>query len=393
VSKMGTMAANLVIGGGLAGGMAALRLAVAGRDVVLLEKEARPHHKVCGEFLSPEAVEYLRQAGVDPLCLGAARIRGLRLSAKNSVVETELPFTALSLSRSVLDESLLARAEEMGCRVLRGTSAERLTQSHDAWTVELGGGERLNARSVFLATGKHDMRGWNRAPGAHNDLVGFKLHWRLAPQQTESLREFMELFLFCGGYGGLALVEEDVANLCLVVRRSELRCLGGWSELLAALISENRQMRQRLEGAKALWERPLAISSIPYGYLSGRPEGVWCVGDQAAVIPSFTGDGMSIALHSGALAAEMYVSGASAAQYHRALESQLKRGMWLATLLSRSMVTDVGRALAPVGLSLMPNAMGWIARATRIPEGALLSVPTQKRAPRSEMPTETAIRQ
>jgi flavin-dependent dehydrogenase len=373
VKPVKATAENLVIGGGLAGGMAAMRLADAGRDVVLLEKEARAHHKVCGEFLSPEAVEYLRQAGVDPISLGAARIRLLRLSVKNSVVETDLPFIALSLSRCVLDEALLSRAEEAGCCVRRGVSAERLTQSNEMWIAELGGGETLRAGSVFLATGKHDLRGWNRSPGAHNDLVGFKMYWRLAPAQTGALRDFMELFLFRGGYGGLALVEGDAANLCLVVRRAELRRLGGWNDVLAALLAENRQMRLRLEGANPLWERPLAISSIPYGYLSGRPEGVWCVGDQAAVIPSFTGDGMSIALHSGALAAEMYVSGASAAQYHRALETQLKRGMSLATLLSRSMVTDVGRALAPVGLSLMPNAMGWIARATRIPDGALVS--------------------
>jgi len=385
VSRVGSTSENLVIGGGLAGGVAAIRLAGAGRDVVLLEKEARPHHKVCGEFLSPEAVEYLRQAGVDPLSLGAARIRLLRLSVKNSLLETELPFTALSLSRCVLDEALLVRAEEMGCRVRRGASAEQLVQSDDTWHVELGGGETERAHTVFLATGKHDLRGWNRSPGRHNDLVGFKLHWQLAPKQTEALRDFMELFLFRAGYGGLALVEGDMANLCLVVRRSELRRLGTWNELLTAVLDENRQMRLRLGGAKALWERPLAISSIPYGYLSSKREGVWCVGDQAAVIPSFTGDGMSIALHSGALAAEMYMAGASAAQYHRALESQLKRGMSLATSLSRFMVTRVGRELAPLGLSVAPNAMGWIARATRIPEGALLSAPRQMRVDASAL--------
>jgi flavin-dependent dehydrogenase len=111
----------------------------------------------------------------------------------------------------------------------------------------------------------------------------------------------MDLFLFSGGYGGLALVENDVANLCLVVRRSRLRKLGGWPEVLAALLEENAHIGNRLGGACALWERPLAISSIPYGYMSYRNSGAWCLGDQAAVIPSFTGDGMAIALHSGAL--------------------------------------------------------------------------------------------
>ena len=55
---------NLVIGGGPAGAMAAMRLAEAGRSVTLIEKEHGPHDKVCGEFLSREAVAYLHQAGM-----------------------------------------------------------------------------------------------------------------------------------------------------------------------------------------------------------------------------------------------------------------------------------------------------------------------------------------
>src|SRR5215472_8301298 len=102
----------LVVGGGLAGSMAALRLAQAGRDVLLVERELGPHAKVCGEFLSAEAVDYLRAAGVEPISMGAARIEKLRLAAGRKTVETRLPFPALSLSRTVLDEALLARAEQ-----------------------------------------------------------------------------------------------------------------------------------------------------------------------------------------------------------------------------------------------------------------------------------------
>jgi flavin-dependent dehydrogenase len=228
---------------------------------------------------------------------------------------------------------------------------------------------------VFLANGKHDIRGWERAPTEQGDLVAFKLHWQLDPAQTERLREFIELFLFPRGYGGLSLVERDVANLCLVVRKAELRRVGGWQKLLASILDDNLHLKQRLQGAKALWDRPLAISSIPYGHLAGQPFGLWCVGDQAAVIPSFTGDGMSIALHSAALASEMYLAGESAEQYNRRLHAQLSRGMGLATGLSRSMVTKAGRSLALFGLSLVPNAMRWIAASTRIQKQVIVALP------------------
>ncbi len=176
---------------------------------------------------------------------------------------------------------------------------------------------------------------------------------------------------FPGGYGGLSLVEDDAANLCLVVRRTILRRHGGWPQLLAAIRNENPHIAERLSGASPVWERPLAVSPIPYGYLAGRPGSLWCVGDQAAVIPSFTGDGMSIALHCASLAAQMYLAGDSADLYHQKLRAQLKPGMRLATALSRAMVTGMGRALAPLALSVLPGSMRWIANSTRIPEKAI----------------------
>jgi flavin-dependent dehydrogenase len=184
----------------------------------------------------------------------------------------------------------------------------------------------------------------------------------------------MELFLFPGGYGGLALVEGEVANLCLVVQRRRLQAEGGWTNLLEAIRLGNRHLRARLEGGEPLWKRPLAISPIPYGYLANETRGVWRVGDQAAVIPSFTGDGMSIAMHSAALAAQMYLEGRSIDEFNRTLHTQLHRGMQLATKVSRGLVTDLGRSLAPLALAILPGGMRWIAAATRIPEGALAEI-------------------
>lgn len=80
---------------------------------------------------------------------------------------------------------------------------------------------------------------------------------------------------------------------------------------------------------------------------------------------------MSIALHSAALAAQMCLAGESANHYHEKLHSHLSRGMGLATALSRAMVTRAGRTLAPIGLSVFPGAMHWIASSTRIPQDAL----------------------
>lgn len=363
---------HLVIGGGPAGSTVAIRLAEAGRQVTLIEKERAAHHKVCGEFLSHEAVEYLHRAGISPANLGAASVRSVRLSSGRRTAEARLPFRALSLSRCVLDAAMLQHAADQGCEVKRGVSVDRLAPSGDAWNAKLSDGRAIDAQTVFLASGKHDLHGWSRSGGVQSNMIGFKLHWRLAAAQTQELREWMELFLFPGGYGGLALVESEIANLCLVVQRPVLRRLGTWRELLAAAVNENRRLCYFLNGANQLWARPLAISPIPYGYLAEQPCKIWRVGDQAAVIPSFTGDGMSIALHSANLAAQMHLAGLPVDEYNRALCAQLTRTVSLATWISRAMVTEAGRHLAVLGASLFPGAMRWIAASTRVPSRALL---------------------
>ncbi len=368
---------NLVIGGGLAGSMVAIRLAAAGREVLLLEKEREPHHKVCGEFLSAEAIHYLRHAGIDPLVLGAHVIKRVRLHSGARSVEARLPFTALSLSRRILDESLLLKAQEAGCELRRGSCVEHLEPLRDGWSAHLRDGKTIEAKTLFLATGKHDLNAWERRGATQPDLVGFKMHWHLTPEQSEILRGTMELFLFRGGYGGLSLVEGGIANLCLVVRRNSLRVLGGWSELLQSMQNELPALHDRLAHATPCSPKPLAISPIPYGHLGGPANGIWRVGDQAAVIPSFTGDGMSIALHTAFLAAEMHLDRKSPQQYLLQVTDQLRPGMRFAIGLSRAMVTPAARTLAPVLLSLIPNAIARIALSTRIPEPALQATQSQ----------------
>jgi flavin-dependent dehydrogenase len=200
------------------------------------------------------------------------------------------------------------------------------------------------------------------------------MHWRLAPAQTRELREWMELFLFRGGYGGISLVEGEIANLCFVVKRATLQKLGGYREVLKAILSETQALGHRLADAEALWERPLAISPVPYGHLNESNNGLWRIGDQFAVIPSFTGDGMAIALHSGALASKMILRGEPADAFNARLGRQLRPGMNIALLLSRAMVSAAGRALAVPAMAARPRAMQWIAERTRVPQSAMLGV-------------------
>jgi flavin-dependent dehydrogenase len=365
------MEGALVLGGGPAGAAAAIWLARAGRPVTLWERERLPTHRICGEFLSWEAQTYLTDLGLDPEALGAVSIDRVRLVTARRVATARLGFTARSLTRRVLDAALLELAAKAGAKVERGVTAR-----------EIGPGGEVQAAhgavkpdTLFLATGKTNLRGAARdAGGTLNHQLGFKAYLRLAPAERAALAGHVELNLFRGGYAGLQLVERDAANLCFLVSPDRWRaCEGDFGALLADLSAEVPHLGQRLAGAVPLLDRPLAISGVPYGFLH-RPSGaetLWRLGDQAAVIPSFSGDGMSLALHSARLATAALLTGQGPDAYHRQLAKDAGGAVRRATVLQRLSEEDALRDGAAALLATMPALMGLAARFTRLSAGAV----------------------
>lgn len=363
----------LVIGGGLAGSSLAISLARAGRDVLLIEKSAGAHPKVCGEFLSHEALLYLHALGVDLDALGAVPIEFVRLAGQGTLAGIRLPFPSRSLSRERLDEALLERAAACGVCIVRQCRVQAIERD-GSWCAHTDTGQSYAGRAAFMATGKHDLYGWNRPEGRQNDLLAFKMYWSLSASEHAALERHVELLLFPGGYAGLQPVEDGKANLCLLVRQETFRNIGGrWPALLAHITGHSAHLKARLGGAIALWERPLSLSSIPYGYVRAQAQdGAWRLGDQSAVIPSFAGDGMSIALHSAKLAATMYLSGRSADQYQRRLAQDVGRQVSLATWIAKALLNPCTCSVLRMAARLWPGVLAHVATSTRIRPGRLL---------------------
>ena len=362
----------VVIGGGPAGAATATLLARAGREVVLLEREQGPADKVCGEFLSREAGLYLGSLGVDLGAFGAVPIEAVRLTDGEKVARVKLPFAAWSLSRRALDEALLGRAAAAGATIRRGAGVVELTQGSEGYRARLDDGATVDARTAFLATGKHDLRGWRRPPGLQNDLLAFKIYFHLAEDQRNQLERHVELILFEGGYAGLQPVEEGRANLCLVVRRARFAALGRrWENLLGAMRAESPHLDRRLAGATAAWPRPLALSAIPYGHVLREGSGPFRLGDQAAVIPSFSGDGMSIALHSAELAVTSYLAGRDVTTFQKRLARDVGAQVLLAAGLSHGLVRRPTQLAIGAAARLFPAIMSAVASHTRVSDSAL----------------------
>jgi len=367
----------LIVGGGPAGSCAAIALARAGHRARVIERTTQPTDKVCGDFLSVEAIEALHECGIDLDALAPAPISSIRVIRGRRAATARLPFTAYGLTRRVLDEALLRQAAAVGAEVRRGHTARRIMACGRWLRLDCGTeGEDIVAETVFLATGKHELRGASRQARG-SGLVGLKMYYTLHPKQADALGHHIELVLFPGGYAGLQPVEGNRAVLCALMPADRVRATVGTNpfELLADACPH---LGDRLSGAQALLDRPIAVAGLPYGYVHvarhDDPHGLFRLGDQAAVIGSLTGDGVALALSSGGLAAQTWLNGGGAAAYHQRRARTLFRQMWLARFVHSLCLSPQLQRLVVETCRAWPAAIALAAKWTRTETIAQTSV-------------------
>ena len=355
--------APLILGAGPAGCAAAIALAEAGAAPILLDRDAQAGDALCGVFLSWRTAELLRRLGVEPETLGAHSVERLLLFGTGRPAEIALPKRAFGLSRKALDTALrqcaIAAGAELAIDTIRQVDGLQVTGRAHEWQVG----------SLFLATGKHDLRGTARPRSAKNPALGLRLRLKPSAGLAKRLARTIELHLFDGGYAGIVLQEDGSANVCLAVRKS---LIGGSGAnpmaMLARLAAAHPHFALRLEPG---WRetRVDTIGSVPYGWSAQATEpGLFRLGDQAAVIPSLAGEGIDIAIASGIAAAEAWIEGGAEAApaYQQALHERARGPlMWASAawgLAERPAFTGLGLGVA----RLAPGLVARLVDATRL---------------------------
>jgi len=308
----------LVVGGGPAGAAAAWSLARSGRRPLIVERSASQTEPVCGQFLGPDAVHSLARMGLHPADLGAVLITRLMLGHRHVRAAMDLPFTGWSLPRRTMDAALLDCAGAAGAQIRRGVSVRSADQDDDGWRIRLDDDTWVQARDLVVASGKHALRGFARRPGGS---VGLKLHLRLCCPLDATV-----LLPGRGFYAGLQPGPDGLANLCAAFRSDPPGDVAGF---IAKVAQASDLGAQLLDGAVSVQPRPTAIAGVPYGWMFGGRSQAFRIGDQFAVVPSFCGDGVAMALAGGLLLGEAAGSGPDA--FHRTLRARLAKPMrWAA---------------------------------------------------------------
>jgi flavin-dependent dehydrogenase len=291
----------IVIGGGPAGSSAAITAARGGAQVLQLERGRFPRQKVCGEFVSAESLELLDSlldAEHRALLGGAIRIERTRVFLDDRVLETPIQPAAASIARLDLDDALWAAAQAAGAETRQQVTVQRI-RGASLFVLTTSAGV-FETRSVVNASGR--WSNLNPAPASNGDprWIGVKGHFA-----EDSPPASVDLYFFEGGYCGVQPVNLKTdggsgrINACAMVRADVASTLPG-------VFLHHPALRERSERWKPLGD-PVSIAPLLFRQPQPERDDILMVGDAACFVDPFVGDGISLALRTGALAAECLV--------------------------------------------------------------------------------------
>lgn len=360
----------IIIGGGLAGLVSALHLSKYGIEVLVIEKNEYPSHKVCGEYVSNEVLPYLKFLGFNPLEFGAKKITNVAISTvKSKLIQAKLPLGGFGISRYCLDYSLAQKVIKNGVEILRDTVIE-VSFQNDTFTIVTKNERELNSKIVIGSYGKRsniDVKLNRNFIKNESPYLAVKTH-----AKGNFPDDLVALHNFKGGYCGVSKVENNHINLCYISNYKFFKKYKNINDFQKNVLYKNTYLKEVFENSIPVFENPLTIGQVSFSSKKPVENHIIMCGDTAGMIHPLCGNGMSMAIHSAKMASELILAYLNqkisrnkleqfyTQQWSNEFKFRLKTGKVIASLFKMDVVSE----LMLYGVQRFPNLLPKIIKQT-----------------------------
>ena len=324
----------IVVGAGPGGSTTAAYLAMAGLDVLLLEKTHFPREKVCGDGLTPRAVRELVTLGIPtPEDDGWIRNKGLRIIGGGMRLQLDWPDTTsfppygLVRTRQDFDDILARHAVKHGAKLREGINVTApILENGKVVGVEAkemgvdgratGNTMTFRAPLVIAADGNSARLALAMGREKREDRpigVAVRAYYTSPRHDDDYLESWLELWstdeagnkILLPGYGWIFGVGDGTSNIGLgILNTSKAFGRTDYRDVMkrwvATMPAEWTYNDETITG-------PIRGAALPMGFNRAPmyADGLLLVGDAAGAINPFNGEGIAYAMESGRIAAEV----------------------------------------------------------------------------------------
>lgn len=370
--KQAVLKRVIIVGGGLGGLVSSILLAHAGIPCRVIEKKSYPFHRVCGEYISNEAVPFLRSEGLYPEQFHPPQINQFQLSsATGRQAKMNLDLGGFGISRFTFDNFLYEKAKNAGVEFILNTEVTDVLFENGEFKVQ-SEKQTYEADLVLGAFGKRsklDLKFQRSFIKKRSPYIAVKYHIK-----TDHPDNLIALHNFEGGYCGISNIEEGKTNLCYLSHRDNLRLSGNVELMEQQILYKNPLLKFIFNNSDFVFEKPEIINEISFETKSPVDNHILMIGDAAGMIAPLCGNGMAMAIHSAKLVTALCLEFCNEkktrseveqlyfSEWRKLFATRLLKGREIQRLFGNKIVSNVAVNLAlyvkPVAHFLIRNTHG-----------------------------------
>lgn len=285
----------LIVGAGISGLVLGIRLRKMGLDAQIIERHGKQLRTICGEYLSPEGVDFLKSNDLTHVLNGFSPVEGMCLfSPKGEKVLTAFPGGkhGVAVNRQVFQERLLCEFESVGGKIHFDNALESISMDENFVDVTTN---KLKVRADYIigADGRQSkvakLLGLDLGPALHRKLA---IHCYLKPKKP--LAPFGQMHILPNGsYIGINPISSEEVNFSIVADQEAVKEAGGPRELINFWL----QTPALFEQFNLLTDEEIKTTSpITRNSIEITKKRAVLIGDASGFIDPLTGEGMTSAI-------------------------------------------------------------------------------------------------